>query len=76
MIRYQREYGAEWGASKKAASGQPSQARGGGEGWGGVAAIMQPAFYRGLEVALYQGELCFKTLGSNLKWVLLSSQPG
>ena len=40
-------------------------------GW----AITQPRFYRGVEVALHQGELCFKTLESNPKWVLLSGKP-
>ena len=44
-------------------------------GWGGVAAITQPGFYRGVEVALQQGKLCFKTLGSNPKWVPLSGKP-
>ena len=44
--------------------------------WGeGVVAITQLGFYRGPEVALYQGELCFKTLGSNPKWVPLSGKP-
>ena len=55
-----------------------ASSQGGGEGGGGVAAITQPGFYRGVEVALQQGELCFKTLGSNPKWVPLSgksSQP-
>ena len=42
---------------------------------GGVAAITQPGFYRGVEVALHQGELCFKTLGSNPKWVPLFGKP-
>ena len=42
---------------------------------GGVAAITQPGFYRGVEVALHQGELCFKTFGSNPKWVPLSGKP-
>ena len=42
---------------------------------GGVAAITQPGFYRGVEVALQQGELCFKTPGSNPKWVSLSGKP-
>ena len=42
---------------------------------GGVAAITQPGFYQGVEVALQQGELCFQTLGSNPKWVPLSWKP-
>ena len=32
MVQNQREYGAKWGGSKKAASGQPLEAKGGGEG--------------------------------------------
>ena len=42
---------------------------------GGGIAITQPGFYRGVEVALHQGELCFNTLGSNPKWVPLSGKP-
>ena len=39
-----------------------------------MAAITQPGFYRGMEVALHQGDLWFKTLGSNPKWVPLSGK--
>ena len=38
-------------------------------------AISQPGLYREVEVALHQGELCFKTLRSNPKWVPLSGKP-
>ena len=33
-----------------------------------------PGSIGGVEVALRQGELCFKTLGSNPKWVPLSGK--
>ena len=75
MVWKKRDYGAKWGGSKKDASGQPSEARGWGRGGGGVAAVTQPRFYRGVEAVLDQGELCFKTLGRNHKWVPLSSEP-
>ena len=75
LVRNQCEYGAKWGGSKKTTSRQPSVAKGGGEGGGGVAAISHPGFYRGVEVASHQGELCVKTLGSNPKWVPLSDKP-
>ena len=52
-VRNRREYGAKWGGSKKTASGQQSEAKGGGERGGGVAAITQSGFYRGVEVALH-----------------------
>ena len=75
MVRNQREYGAKWGGSKRGGGGQGASSQGGGEGGGGVAAITQPGFYRGVEAALHQGEPCFKTLGSNPKWVPLSGKP-
>ena len=75
IVRNQRENGAKWGGSKIAALGQPSEAKGAGEGGGGVAAITQLGFYRGVEVALYPRESCFNTLGSNPKWVPLSGKP-
>ena len=74
MVRNQREYGAKWGGSKKQASGQQIDSKGGGEGGAGVA-ITQPGFYRGLEVALHHGELCFTTMGSNAQWVPLLGKP-
>ena len=40
-----------------------------------MVAITQPGFYRGVEVALHQGELCFGTMGRNPKWVPLSGKP-
>ena len=48
MIRNHRKYRAKWGGSKKAASGQVSEAHGVGEGGEGVVAITQPRFYGGL----------------------------
>ena len=35
MVRNQRKYGAKWGGSKKGASGQQIESKGGGEGGGG-----------------------------------------
>ena len=71
MVRNQREYRAKWGGSNKAASSQLSEAQSGGARVGGVAAITQPGFYRGVVFALHKGECCFKTPGSNPKWVPL-----
>ena len=54
MVRNQREYGAMWGGSKRGGGeGRGRRPRGGVRGGGGVAAIMQPGFYRGVEVALH-----------------------
>ena len=63
------------GGLQEGGGGHGASSQGGGEGEGGVAAITQLEFYRGAEVALHQGELCFKTLGSNPKWVPLSGNP-
>ena len=69
MVRIQRDYRAKWGGFKKAASGQPSEAHGMGAEGRGVAAITQPRFCTGVEVALHQGIMCVKTMGNNHKWV-------
>ena len=42
---------------------------------GGGVAITPPRFYKVVEPALHHGELCFKTMGSNSKWVPLSVKP-
>ena len=57
------------GGGGRAADGVPGWGRGGGGGCH-VARVLS-----GVEVALHQGELCFKTLGSNPKWVPLSGKP-
>ena len=40
-----------------------------------MVAIRRPGFYRGPEVALHQGELCFQSMGSEPKCVPLSGKP-
>ena len=39
-----------------------------------MAAITQPRFHKGVEVALHHGELCFNTPGSNPKWAVGQAQ--